>query len=348
MEPLDRALDLARDTLLPRFRSTHVPMGAEALASLGHPERVVAWTEAQRPELAPYPAAAPLTEAELQGALGDPQRLGAWVATFDRELRARGWKTVADEWIPRLLPAIGCDAAHGVIRTAHALRSLRRRTTPQRTHELAEALGFWAADYETLPGERAGGMTRLPSDVIPSLPQIPLEQQAGELIADQLRKLRDLPGFAGSVELAEPGDDVEGFVSDLARLSARLYLANAPIARVIHFIHALDGVSAVRELLPHLDANGAAEAAFYGWQTVAGLHAACGGPLELPDARTPAADEVPALVERAVEVGGAHALKFAQACLSEYALAPDPLFHACLLDMVERMEHLRDQLGLRV
>ena len=62
----------------------------------------------------------------------------------------------------------------------------------------------------------------------------------------------------------------------------------------------------------------------------------------------PAPEEVPALVERAVEVGGAHALKFAQACLSEYALAPDPLFHACLLDMVERMEHLRDQLGLRV
>lgn len=51
MEPLD----LARDTLLPRFRSTHVPMGAEALAFLGFPEQVVPWTEARLPELAPYP-----------------------------------------------------------------------------------------------------------------------------------------------------------------------------------------------------------------------------------------------------------------------------------------------------
>ena len=350
MDPLDRALDLLRDTLSPRFRTTHAPMAAEALVALGHPERVVDWARAQLAELEPYVVADPLPEAERDAALGDPDRLGAWIALFDRELYSRDWKEVADEWIPRLLPAIGCDAAHGVIRTAHALRSLRRRTTPQRTHELAEALGFWAADYETLPGQRGGGARRLPSEVIASLPQVPPEAQAGGLITDRLRALSELPGFADAVARAEPGGALEAFVADLALLSARLYLANAPRARVIEFVHALDGVSAVRELLPHLDVNGASEAAFYGWQTVAGLHASCGGSLELHqnDQRVPALDEIPALVDRAVDVGGPHALKFAQACLSEYALQPDPIFHACLLDMVERMERLRDELGMRV
>ncbi len=59
-------------------------------------------------------------------------------------------------------------------------------------------------------------------------------------------------------------------------------------------------------------------------------------------------EEVPALVDRAIEVGGAHAIKFTQACLAEYENQPDPLFPAALADMVIRMEELKEKLGLAI
>ena len=95
-----------------------------------------------------------------------------------------------------------------------------------------------------------------------------------------------------------------------------------------------------------LDEEAARDLAFYGWQIVAGLHASAGDALPPTIFEAPPAADIPVLVERAVVVGGPHAIKFAQACLAEYALHPDPAFHACLADMVVRMEELKEKLGL--
>ena len=59
--------------------------------------------------------------------------------------------------MPRLSPALIAAATHGLIRTSHAVRSLGVSDTPQRLHELAEGLGFWAARYHLLPGTPTGG-----------------------------------------------------------------------------------------------------------------------------------------------------------------------------------------------
>lgn len=81
---------------------------------------------------------------------------------------------------------------------------------------------------------------------------------------------------------------------------------------------------------------------------MAALHASAGGPLAPPRIDAPPSAEVCKLVERAIEVRGPHAIKFAQACLAEYDNQPDPVFHAALKDMVERMEDLHEKLGLRI
>lgn len=58
-------------------------------------------------------------------------------------------------WWPRLLPGLAASATHGVIRTAHAVRSLREAGAaphPLLVDELAQGMAFWAARYQTLPG----------------------------------------------------------------------------------------------------------------------------------------------------------------------------------------------------
>src|SRR5262252_10848165 len=76
-----------------------------------------------------------------------------------RELAEAPWQAVLQAWVPRLAPGLWAAATHGPIRTGHAVRSLAARTTPQRLHELAEGLGYWAARYQVLPGRPAGRRT---------------------------------------------------------------------------------------------------------------------------------------------------------------------------------------------
>ena len=50
-------------------------------------------------------------------------------------------------------PGLMAGGTHGLIRTAHAVRALSEAATPPlRVEELASALGYWAAYYQTLPG----------------------------------------------------------------------------------------------------------------------------------------------------------------------------------------------------
>ena len=60
----------------------------------------------------------------------------------------------------------------------------------------------------------------------------------------------------------------------------------------------------------------------------------------------PSDAEAADLVRRAVAVGGAHAIKFAQACVNEYALVGHPTFRVAMRDCVERMEALKERIGL--
>jgi hypothetical protein len=347
---MDAALSILRDADHPVF-STHGPMAIEALEDLGFASLAPGWAREYRKGLEPLPPALPLPDARLASALGDPSARGAWVARIDRELEAARWRDVVRHWLPRLLPAVSCDAAHGVIRLAHAVRSLTRQESPERLHELAEAIGYWAAVYEELPGVPGRGHPGLASEAITCVPVLPAEQQSWEgLITARLRALRVLSGFEASVSSLAPPTGVGGgkaFADDLARTAARLYLANAPRLRVIDFIHGLDAVTALRELIPFAGDH-AGDALFYGWQTLAALHASVGGPLAPEAVEAPPASEIASQVERAVAVGGAHAIKFAQACVSEHARQGDPLFLACLSDMVARMEQWKAELGVVV
>ena len=172
-ESLDEAYERLRNTG-PEFEgwlSNHGPMAADALIRIGHEDDLVSWIEGYKPRLDERPSERwRFEEADWQEYLGDPSRLGDWLALFDRQVTSEPWKDILARWWPRLIPGATASATHGLIRTGHAVRALLERETSPRREEFGQALGYWAARWQSVPkhlplrGPRAYGsaMDHLP------------------------------------------------------------------------------------------------------------------------------------------------------------------------------------------
>lgn len=345
----DDALDEAyrrMQALEPRVRqglSTHTPMAVEALAALGHPERIAVWMEEDRASLREVPvASSPIDPARWREALGlkadapdwnaQNARFGDWVAFFTRELAEAPWPDVLDRWTVRLAPGLCAAATHGVIRTAHAARALSARVTPERRAELARGLGYWASAYQELPvrkraGEPAGSyaaaLARLPlhTDVHADTPR-------GNIVAG-LRAAARLEGFADALDLVAHDEDTGAALSALTRVTAAAWLRHGTRHDGIAFIHAVTGPVALRRLAPHVQPGSARRALPYAWQAAAGIYAAYARRSDPePDAESRPVLAPGEIAGRASESRDPHVVKFAEALLSEHAVAPDPVYLA--------------------
>ncbi|MFC7104729.1 questin oxidase family protein [Nonomuraea rubra] len=131
--------------------SNHGPMAVEAMVRHGYDRDVHRWLDGYVARLDELPrGTSPLDAGDWRAALGDPRRLGDWLAFFDRELRERPWRAVLERWWPRLLPGIAAGATHGVIRTGHAVHALLQLQDATRLAELGQALGYWAARWQPI------------------------------------------------------------------------------------------------------------------------------------------------------------------------------------------------------
>jgi len=336
---MDEALDMLAGTG-PEFSgglSNHGPMAAEALLALGRPRNVKAWVERYRRNLREHPQARkPIDRDRWKEALGDFGRVGDWIAFFDREIAEHPWPSVLNEWVPRLAPGFVAVATHGVIRTGHAVRSLGRRDTTARRHELAEGLGYWGARFHRLP-ESAGAIARgrLPSQAIGDVALLPPEKRPPRgATMDALRALEGEGAFAPVIGLVDPVMETSRFISDLSGTFARVMLEQTRSGgSLIIFIHAVTGPSAVRLLAPHLSAEATRVALRYAWQAGAALYAALGRQA-VPGAPDLITEDRDGLIDRAVATGDEHAIKLTEACLREHAIDPRPDFlraarHAC-------------------
>jgi hypothetical protein len=127
--------------------------------------------ERYRPRLEPKPEPRErIDPSDWRGALGDMSRVRDWADFFADELADADWAVVANRWLPRLAPGM-VGGVHGAIRTAHAVRSVGRKATPGRVQELAEGLGYWAAQYEELPRDNSAPKRLRPSEAIAVLEQ---------------------------------------------------------------------------------------------------------------------------------------------------------------------------------
>lgn len=318
----------------PEFRgglSNHGPMAAEALVRLGRADAVEHWLDGYLKKLDPAPRpAGPVTGGTWREALGALNRVADWEAYLRVQLAEEPWRDVFARWWPRLLPGVAAAATHGVIRTAHAARSLAAAEaagaeTAGRRDELARGLAYWAASYLELPGRpRAAGDRELRA-AIGALPVDESAPEAGLITTQLAARLPGLPGFEDAIAgLRPPADPADG-LRDLGAAFAGVFLRYGR-TRPIALLHAVTAPVAARSVLPLLPAGIARPTHDSLWQVAAGLYAVYSGgvtPEPLPAGPAPSPDDA---ADRAVAAGDEHAIKLTEACLRLHAETPDPVF----------------------
>lgn len=338
---IDEVLDILHRTGpdLVGGNSNHGPMVTETLFVLGRPDSVMPWIEGYKSRFQDRPPThSPIPREGWRESLGDRSRSADWVALFDRELADAPWQAVLKGWVPHLAPGLWAAATHGLIRTGHAVRSLAAGETPPRLHELAEGLGYWAARYQALPGRPSGRQSgHSPREAVQYVGRVhgpDFEASGG--ISQQVKGLDDRPEFATAVDLVDTAGDLSWFISELTETCAGIYLANPK--GLIAFVHTVTAPSALRLLAPYLTDADARLAARYAWQACAAIYAwySTTPPPSLSDL-TPPREAPETLIDRAVVAGGAHTIKFTEACLREYALYPKPVYLVAARDAAERV-----------
>jgi hypothetical protein len=333
----DDALELIADAG-PELRdglTNHAPMVIEALCAMDRASAIEPWLHRYRQGFLARPQSnEPVVLENWRSALGVFDRFAGWRELLIAELRDATWPLVMDRWVARLAAGISASALHGIIRVGHATRALAQAETPIRISELADGLAYWAATYQTLPGvpELASDATA-PRDAITRVPLLPLKQRkfAGT-ITSSLEALDGFPAFAPVLNLVRVSDDHSATVSHLAETFTRVFLANAhdPLTAII-FIHGVTSASAVRSLLPLVSPEVAHAALRYQWQAGCAIYATFATqPISLRDPQLHQ-ESIEALIDRAVENGDEHVIKFTEACLREDEIGPSPVYRAAAL-----------------
>lgn len=328
------ALDRLSDTG-PEYReilANHGPMAAEALVRLGRGEAVSRWVEQYKRKLAPQPVAVDRIEpGEWQRYLGQPRFLGDWTVLMRRELSERSWSAMLARWWPRLLPGLAASATHGVIRTAHAVRSLANAGNdphPLLLDELARGLAFWAARYQTLPGAPSltGNVTAVVA--VANLPRLDPDLDAPEPgIIGRLRLLPSLPSFSSALDRWKTPSDPHTALTELISAAARVVAVrdDAPIA----YCHTVTGPAAVRMTLSQLPESLWWPSVAATWQVIGGIISVFAAPRQdgesspAPLPEPPTDDTFYDLAELAVAHGDEHVIKLTEAAIREYRISED-------------------------
>jgi hypothetical protein len=326
-DTMDEALEMLAQTG-PEYQgglANHGPMASEALIAMDRSDAVIGWVEKYKKSLQPHPTPiGKINRTEWRESLGNFNLSAEWIAFFNRELKEKPWRNVLNEWVTNLTP--GISGGHGLLRTAHITRRLAKKETPNRIKELAEGLGYWAARYQMLPAvERRVAKQLLPSQAINQLKLLPTEQRLnGPSVVRGLLRLEDFPPFADAINMVDTSGDPEKFISNLTETFATVYVENPSRRYIISFIHAVTAPSAIRLMLPALSNEAKHQILRYGWQLAAGIYSAFGETLIKTDVTVE--DKKEDLIDRAVNNGDEHAIKFTEACLREYALNPKPAY----------------------
>jgi len=233
--------------------SNHGPMAADALVRLGHGAGVGRWLDGYSRRLEPSPQSHwPIEESDWRDPLGDPSRLGDWLALFTRLVHDQPWQQILARWWPRLLPGAVACSTHGLIRTGHAVRALLEQETVPRLDELAQALGYWAARWQLVPGAVPARGDLAVAAALDALPHVPMNEEWGTRA--RLAQLSQVPAWTSALSAHTPPMDADGVTGALDALT------DAAVTRYLHWghgdpvmlIHAATAPRAARLVLPAL------------------------------------------------------------------------------------------------
>lgn len=303
----------------------HGPMVADALVALEREERVAEWVQKYERSVPMRPTAGGLDASQWTASLGKYDKRAGWIATFEASLKAGPPKHVVREWFPLLAPGLSGALWHGLIRTAHAVRSFERKDTEARRMEFAHGLGWWASRYLPLPG--VPGARPMPGrTVLTALQETPLVPTSARVFTDN--EVLRYPSLNGRTEFIDAVETVdlkaqspEDAVTALVNAAARLFVHHGQ--RDIILLHVITGSSVMRLLLSWLERADQERAVGYLFQSVAATYATYAPSTKSLDPVAPPAKTVDALVATAKESGDAHSIKLGEATRREHALRGD-------------------------
>jgi hypothetical protein len=235
---------------------------------------------------------------------------------------------VLTTWWPRLLPGIAAGATHGVIRTAHAVRTLLAGDeSPAARTELAHGLAYWAARSRGVPGVADPAGTLAPGPALDAVPH--LADQQGP-IRFRITRLADLDGWTRSVTALRPADGPDEVPERLAEVitAATLRYLRYGHGSPVLLVHTATAPNAVLHTLPALPREvwlSSLTAAWAASAAITAMYAPTSGQprSELPS--VPQADDpVAEVIDRACAHGDAHAIKFTDTAVSVYQQTANP------------------------
>jgi hypothetical protein len=293
MTVLDEAYERLKTAWLEDQRGfvNHGPMACEALFAMGLDEEVVAWAyrsaQPHRARTGHRGRGGVITA--WQDHLGQFFLLDEWITHFEHTIDEVGWRDTVATWAPRLMPSVETKLFHALIRTAHATRAVENADTSPRRHELAVALGYWAARY-------GDGRRMTPTEVT-------TRNQETDLGVDEILKE----------------------IADLAARAAHRFVASPDVFT----LHGVTGAMAVHLLAGHIPAPAAqaaftrvesAHQDLFGSKVV-------GSQVEAPVADHKEIDRT-TVATRAAHTGDVHAVKLTEAALRGLDATGDPVFAA--------------------
>ena len=312
------------------FLANHGPMAVEAMTTMNGEVAVEAWVDQYvgRLDDAPRPGRV-VTDDNWREWLGEARLVGDWTTFFLGRTLEMGWQSLLSTWWPRLLSGLAASATHGMIRTAHAVRTLSAAgEAPDQllTDELARGLGLWAARYQTLPSPLGSAGKWDAVTALSRLPRLPAGVPSrGEGVTGRLAVLDSVAGLPAGLSRWHVPDATQDALTELVGAAARVVAArpDAPIA----FCHTVTAPAAVRLVLPHLPPEVQRDSVSAAWQAVAGIVAAYADPrhpeestsIRLPD------EEVTRLLDRlpaaAFDHGDEHVIKLSEAAIREHRIS---------------------------
>jgi hypothetical protein len=233
--------------------SNHGPMAADALLRLGRGDDVHRWVAGYERRLQPAPEPRwPITETDWRDLLGDPSRLGDWLKFFTLLVHEEPWDQVLTRWWPRLLPGAVASATHGLIRSGHVVRALLEQVTTARLDELGQALGYWAARWQPVPGYQPASGDQPVGPALDALPQVAMEGDWG--MRARLVQLGQAPSWRTALTSHRPPQtaaDVPTALDALTDAAVTRYQRWAHGDPVM-LVHAATAPRAARLILPAL------------------------------------------------------------------------------------------------
>lgn len=294
-----------------RSLSNHGPMALEALTSLGAENLHEAFVNRYLPRLEP-------ADHEYPPVGG----IGRWQPALLLEL-------------PSLVAKAGSQAGHGLLRVAHAVRSLERADTEVRRRELSAALDYWSSGAPLPAPDRLTGTVPL-ADVFAALPRLSDDERRDGLLTRNLMTAARREDVAELLASIESATSIPDRFDDLALAAGQAFVGNRGI-EAFALLHGVTVTTMARILLEYLDepVQRRLEAAVTGFAVAAIVGFDLGdGPL--PEASTPGRRSERPVHELALSLASVlddHHIKFADACAGLARRHPqaEPLIRSMLM-----------------